>query len=523
MHPYLLLTPEQTRLAEKKANEVGSHGGGVSSTQLMERAGSAVVQLIEHLQKEQQPALQKNNTAEAQKIKSPTIAILCGPGNNGGDGFVIARLLKEKGWNVRVGLYGERSSLKGDAAFMADLFDGKIQPMTPAILDGVELIVDAIVGIGISRPIEGPLAEMIGAVNSHSAEVIAVDIPSGINANDGTIMGTAIIANRTLTFITRKPGHVLLPGRVHCGITDIAAIGIADPIIASLSPNLIVNDIGVWGQNWPRPNMMTHKYERGSVAVLSGGVSSTGAARLSARGALRIGAGVVTVLSPPSAVMVHANHLTSIMIESCNDLEALTNNLSDPRLGSVVAGPGLGLDDQLKNKILTVLKSHTICVIDADGLTGFADDPQALFKALRPTDILTPHHGEFVRLFPDIDIEKLGRVEAARMAADLCGAIIVYKGADTIIASPDGRASINVNAPPALATAGSGDVLAGFIAGLVSVRAANGQGSLMPSFDAAMAGVWFHGAVGQSAGPGLIAEDLPDAVPTVIRQIYNVQ
>jgi len=520
MHPFVLLTAEQTRQAEEKAM-----GNGIAGAQLMERAGGAVVQLIGHIVQQQVEAEAQgtqpiHNSAPTQDaISRPPVAILCGPGNNGGDGFVIARLLAEEGWTVRLGLMGDKDKLKGDAALMAGLYEGAIEPLSPAMLEGAGLVIDAILGTGLTRSIDGALAEMIQAVNTHPAPVIAVDIPTGIHADTGAIMGVAVQANRTLTFVTRKPGHVLYPGRAFCGVTDIAAIGIANEIIGGLQPNLAINDIALWGQMWPRLQPMSHKYKRGAVAVLSGGVSRTGAARLAARGALRIGAGIVTILSPPSAVLVNANHLTAIMIKSVDGAAQIATHLSDDRISAVVAGPGLGLDERLKGKILTVLKANATAILDADALTGFAEAPEELFEALRPTDILTPHEGEFSRLFPQINIEEYGRLKAAKMASEKCGCILVLKGADTIIAAPDGRTGINVNAPPGLATAGSGDVLAGFIAGLVGQR--HPDGSTMPSFEAAMAGVWFHGAVGQQIGPGMIAEDLPEAVPGVLRKIFN--
>lgn len=515
MHPFILLTAAQTRNVEEQAIK-----GGIASAQLMERAGASVVQLIDHIVQQQRAGAAQNGhtrPTDQPDLARPPVTVLCGPGNNGGDGFVIARILRKQGWTVRVGLLGERDQLEGDAALMAGLFDGKVEPLTPKVLEGAGLVIDAILGTGLAGPITGKLAEMIRSVNAHPAPVIAVDIPTGVDADSGAIVGAAIKATRTLTFITRKPGHVLYPGRAYCGATDIAAVGIADEIITALEPKLAINDIALWGPHWPRPHAMSHKYKRGAVMVLSGGVSNTGAARLGARGALRIGAGVVTILSPASALLVHASHLTAIMVKRADSADDIAERLEDDRVGAVIAGPGLGLNETLKEKIFAVLKAPAMAVLDGDALSGFADDPEALFKALRPGDILTPHEGEFARLFPEIEIEKLGRLAAACSAAEKSGAIIVLKGADTIIAAPDGRATINVNAPPDLATAGSGDVLAGFIAGLAVLK--QGGGTVMPAYAAALAGVWFHGAAAQEAGPGLIAEDLPEAVPAVLQKI----
>lgn len=371
-------------------------------------------------------------------------------------------------------------------------------------------------GTGLARPIEGTLAAWIKEVNRHPAPVIAVDIPSGVNADTGAVMGEAVSAVRTVTFHTKKPGHALLPGRALSGAVDIADIGISADDMAKVRPDTFENQPMFWGAAMPRPSLMGHKYHRGSVYVASGPATKTGAGRLAARGALRIGAGLVTVLSPRDALVENAAQLTAIMLSGAEDGGALAQQLQgkDQYRKVCVIGPAAGVGEATREKVFAVLNGRAAAVLDADALTSFTDEPSALFSALRPDDVLTPHEGEFARLFPDIDLSA-GKLASARAAAKKAGAVVVLKGPDTVIAAPEGGAVINVNAPPALATAGAGDVLAGFIAGLMA------QG--MNGFFAACAGVWFHGACGQAVGPGLIAEDLPDAVPAVLRALYAPQ
>jgi NAD(P)H-hydrate epimerase len=392
---------------------------------------------------------------------------------------------------------------------MAGLYDGKVEPLTPAVLEGAGLIIDAIFGTGLARPVEGAAKAMIDAANAHPAPVLAVDLPSGVNADTGAVMGAAIRAARTATFFLKKPAHVLFPARALCGPVDVIDIGIPPTVLAKINPRTAENQPELWAPVFRRPSFNAHKYTRGHVAVVSGGRLKTGAARLAARGALRTGAGLVTVLSPPEAAAENAAQLTSIMLREAADARAISAILEDKRFTSAIIGPGAGASDATRAKTLAILKSGAAAVLDADALTSFEGEPQTLFSALRPGDVLTPHAGEFARLFKGLEPEAVGKLEAARKAAALAGAVVVLKGADTVVAGPDGRASINVNAPPDLATAGAGDVLAGFIAGLLA------QG--MPAFDAATAAVWLHGACAQSAGPGLIAEDLPDALPRVLK------
>ncbi|MEL6370190.1 MAG: NAD(P)H-hydrate dehydratase [Pseudomonadota bacterium] len=489
--PFILLTPEEMREAEAIAI-----AGGIASAALMERAGGTVADQI----------------IKAMSARPALVA--CGPGNNGGDGFVIARRLKDAGWPVRVGLFGKREALTGDPAMMADLFDGNIEPLQPALLEGTGLVIDALFGIGLSRPIEGELADFVKATNAHVAPVFAIDIPSGIDAGSGAVLGAAVRANTTFTFATKKPGHLLFPGRAFCGGTAVVDIDLPAEAVRRVGPKLAENGPGLWGGAFPRPRFDQHKYDRGHAAVVAGPKYMTGAARLAARGALRAGAGLVSIFADDGAADVIAPVVTSVMVKLTQKAEAITEALGDQRFSVALIGPGLGVSDEAKQKVNAVLGAPQRVVLDADGLSNFESTANELFASLSVHDVITPHEGEFFRLFPD---EKptsgthFDKLASARRAAQKAGTVIVLKGADTVIASPDGRTAINGNAPADLATAGAGDVLAGFIAGLMA------QG--MPTFEAACAGVWLHGGCGQVGGPGLIAEDLPDLLPQVLRAL----
>lgn len=445
-----------------------------------------------------------------RSVSPRPVAVLCGPGNNGGDGFVVARKLKEAGWPVRLGLLGERSALKGDAALMANLFDGKVEPLSPSILEGAGLIVDALFGTGLQRDIQGTARETVIAANAHGAPVFAVDLPSGVDADTGGVLGAAIEASATVTFIARKPGHLLFPGRALSGAVTLADIGVKEDWVAAAKPSTYENHPALWAAHWRQPSYDANKYDRGHAAIVSGPRLRTGAARLAARAALRSGAGLVTMLSPTDACDENAAHVSAVMLREADGAAAIGDILKDRRFKAALIGPAAGVGPGTKDSVLTILKSAAGAVLDADALTSFETDPAALFAALRVEDVLTPHGGEFARLFPDLDVEK--RLRAAREAAARAKAVVVLKGADTVIAAPDGRAAINSNAPFWLATAGSGDILAGFIAGL------RAQG--LPGFEAAAAGAWMHGAAGQVAGPGLIAEDLPDALQQVFTALF---
>jgi NAD(P)H-hydrate epimerase len=475
---------------------------GTPGIVLMENAGRAVAEVC------------------AARFPRGPIDVLCGPGNNGGDGFIAARLLRDMGWSVTVHLLGERSALKGDAAGAAELWTGPVEPMTPQAGEGALFIIDALFGAGLSRDIDGTVADLIRHHNERPASkrpaIVSVDMPSGVSGDTGEVRGVSFTADLTVTFFRKKPGHVLLPGRQLCGEIVLADIGIDDEVLADLAPSDFENGPALWMRLLPRPQVDTHKYVRGHALVVSGGPSSTGAARLAARGAARAGAGLVTVASPPNAILVNAAHLTSIMLKSCPNADALSKMLEDKRKNCCLIGPGNGIGQHTRENVLAASLSGAALVLDADALTSFEENPRDLFVALTGyfagPAVLTPHEGEFRRLFPHAKGNKLAR---AREAAREAGAVIVLKGADTVIASPEGEAIINTNAGPELATAGSGDVLAGIILGLIA------QG--LPPFEAAAMGVWLHGAAGARIGMGLIAEDLPEVLPLIWRDLLTAK
>ena len=392
-------------------------------------------------------------------------------------------------------------------------------PFNPQAIARPALIIDALFGAGLNRPVKGDPEGMIEAINANGAPVLSVDLPSGINGNTGAVMGVAITATETVTFFRRKPGHLLLPGRIHCGRVRVADIGIDANVLAEIHPQTFENIPQAWHNSFPVPQTDGQKYNRGHAVVVSGDIAATGAARLSARGALRAGAGLVTLASPRDALAVNAAALTAVMVRPIDTVVEFAALLSDKRLKTCVIGPGAGVGERTMDFVLTALSGQRELVLDADALTSFATAPDRLFEVIKaspdPQVVLTPHEGEFPRLFSDISNKHPHRskLERVRAAAERSGAVVLLKGPDTVVASPDGRATIAANAPPWLATAGAGDVLAGMIAGLLA------QG--VPAFEAACIGVWMHGEAAREAGPGLIAEDLPEVLPAVFRRLYD--
>ncbi len=467
--------------------------GGTAGRVLMQRAGIAIADAV----------------ARTTPLGA-AVVVLCGPGNNGGDGYVAARVLRDRGFRITVAADGPPDPRAVDAVEAAEAWGRAPVPLARWDHGRVAVVIDALYGAGLSRPIDRLTAEVIAAVNAHPCRVIAADIPSGVDGATGAVRGAAIRADETVTFFRRKPGHLLMPGRTLCGTLRVADIGIDAAVLDRIRPTDFANEPALWGDAFPMPRLDGHKYHRGHAVVVSGGMTRTGAARLAARGALRAGAGLVTLASPPEALAVNAAQLTAIMLERMEGPAGLASILADRRRNAVCLGPALGTGEATRALVAEALASGAATVIDADGLTAFAEAPDALFAGIRAWPerpvVLTPHAGEFARLFGAV--EEGERLAAGLSAAQRSGAIVILKGADTIVATPDGLASIAANAPPWLATAGSGDVLAGMVTGLLA------QG--IPAFEAASAAVWLHGEAGNQVGMGLIAEDLPEALPRVL-------
>jgi hydroxyethylthiazole kinase-like uncharacterized protein yjeF len=482
MNQTALLSVAQMTEADRAAIVAGTPG-----SVLMQNAGNAVVREI------------------TRRWSPRPVSVLCGPGNNGGDGFVVAVELAHAGWPVRVALLGRRESLRGDARVHAARWSGGIESVTPGVIDGAALVVDALFGSGLSRPLDPQIVATLTAVTQRGIPLIAVDVPSGVMGDTGESVGAARAAC-TVTFARKKPGHALLPGRELCGEIAVADIGIPSTVLESLPIDTWENDPVLWRTEWPRAKSSSNKYTRGH-ALLCGGYPMTGAARMAARAAARIGAGLTTIAAPDIAFAVYAAALTSIMVRPLKQDGDLARLLADSRYTAFLIGPGAGVNDATRETALEILATARPVLLDADAISVFASRGAELARAIRGPCVMTPHDGEFARVF-DPRGDKLCR---ARAAARQSGAVIVLKGADTVIAAPDGRAVVNTNAPASLATAGSGDVLGGLILGLLA------QG--MDTFAAAAAGVWVHGAAAAGFGPGLLAEDLPDLVPAVLRQL----
>ncbi|MCP3056344.1 NAD(P)H-hydrate dehydratase [Aurantimonas marianensis] len=495
-----LLTPDEMAEADRRTIAAGTPG-----IVLMERAAEAVAAAV-----------------HSGYPQAEWIALLAGPGNNGGDAYAAARLLREAGRRVEIFGLVPPTKLRGDAAIAATAFGGTAHPVDSFDPAAFDLVIDGLFGAGLSRAIEGAAAEAIRKLNAAPAPVVAIDLPSGVSGATGERLGEAVSADLTVTFFRRKPGHLLEPGRSLCGPTIVADIGIPATVLDAIALMIFANEPELWIGALKRPSDAGHKYDRGHAVVFSGSATRTGAARLAAAAALRGGAGLVTVFSPGSALMANAAHLTAIMLKRCDDEAALGEHLTDARFNAFVLGPGFGVGERARNFAATVLAAGRSLVLDADGITSLAGAPDALFAAARgagkgasphgkPALVLTPHDGEFKRLFPDIADRQGSKLERARAAAERAGAVVVLKGRDTVIAAPDGRAAINAIGTPWLATAGTGDVLAGLVAAELA------QGT--PSFEAACAAVWMHGRAAELFGPGLISEDLPAMLPKVHREL----
>jgi len=502
-----LLTAAQMRILEQAAIE----SGAVTGCELMERAGHGVVAAV---------FSQWPDLAQA----SQKAVVLCGPGNNGGDGFVVARLLRDWGWRVEVLFDGDPVRLSRDARANYDRWvvtsGSVLTDSLPAAALNADLCVDALFGVGLSRPLQGKALEWVRACgNALAARTVAVDLPSGLCGDSGRVLGaTAVRAALTVSFHAAKRGSYLGRGPEHCGKVVVADIGL------SAAPG--TGDVRLLQGNQAAglgKDERAHKYSNGHALILTGGAGKTGAARLAARGALRIGAGVVTLGVPPLAQSEVASQITALMLAPVEDGMALAEVLRDGRITALCLGPGLGLE-RARDLVPVALGAGRAVVLDADALTAFADGPEQLFAKLHSGCILTPHGGEFERIFPDIartltapskEGPAYSKVDATRAAARRAGCVVLFKGPDTVIADPQGRCGISSahyeRAAPWLATAGSGDVLAGFITGLL----ARGIEPLR----AGQLAAGLHVECARHFGPGLIAEDLPEELPKVLRML----
>ncbi|MFD1341786.1 NAD(P)H-hydrate dehydratase [Litorisediminicola beolgyonensis] len=527
-----ILTAAQMGAAERFEMERGT----VTGLELMERAGRGVVDTL---------FARWPELAQAPK----RAIVLCGPGNNGGDGFVVARLLKGWGWEIDLFLYGDAARLKGDAATNCARWKeiGAVRAVEEiadedALLElEAAVFVDALFGTGLTRPVEargtalGAFFDLTEARHAdYGPKVVSVDLPSGLCSDSGRVLGAAIRADLTVSFHALKRGHLLSDGPFHCGRVAVVDIGLPSPHRQRLSPDVrdglpedqrlclfpVTAPLGRLGKGGSG-----HKYSHGHALVLTGGAGRTGAARLAARAALRVGAGLVTLGVPGAAQQEVACQITALMLRRIEDAAGLSAALEDPRLTSLCLGPGLGIERAraLVPAALSAGPGRRV-VLDADALTAFDDAPEDLFAMLHEDVVLTPHRGEFTRLFPDLAeaLSKpadrgpaLSRVDVARAAASRAGAVLLLKGPDTVIAAPNGACVVHAAAyarsAPWLATAGSGDVLAGLICGLM----ARGMTPFMAAQDA----TWLHVEAARRFGPGLISEDLPEMIPAVLADL----
>jgi ADP-dependent NAD(P)H-hydrate dehydratase / NAD(P)H-hydrate epimerase len=458
---------------------------GTSAVQLMANAGRAVANEI------------------MKRWSARSTLVLCGPGNNGGDGFVVASILAQAGWPVRVAMLGTRDRMTGSARHHADQWRGVIHPIDLQLLEQTDIVIDAVFGAGYHADRENPVAHVMKTINDRKLEMVAIDIPTGVDSDTGQCHG-ASNAKLTVTFFRKKPGHVLLPGRAICGEIVVCDIGIDDSVLESIKPTVFENHSSNWIEHFPRPKWSDNKYDRGHTLIV-GGAAMTGAARLAAIAAARMGSGLVTIASPDSAFPIYAATMTSVLVKPFG--HTLQPLLSDERITACLVGPGAGVQGTTQTQVLEVLAKERPTVLDADAISAFHESSDLLFNAIHGACVLTPHEGEFRRVFKFQE----DRISRAINAAKQAKAVVLLKGADTVVAAQDGRVAISSNAPSTLATAGSGDVLSGILVGLLAQK--------MDPFLAACAATWIHAEAANHFGPGLIAEDLQSMLPSVLRSL----
>ncbi len=488
--PLEILGTEQMNQADRMTIDAGT-----DSYDLMTKAGQAVAKEV------------------SEYLSGQKVTVLCGPGNNGGDGFVAARDLRERGWQVRTACLTETGNLKGDASRAAAEWDGEIltfEQIEPQ--DNNEVIVDAVFGNGFRGDLPDAAAELFHKIKRSQTPVIAIDFPSGLNGDSGEICEDSLHASMTVTFFRKKLGHILMPGMACCGPVTVHDIGIQNYVLDQTGIAAYENHPVLWRNRIRPKTRYDNKYTFGHMVVL-GGPEMTGAALLAAHAGIRVRTGMCTIAGPGETSSIYRSYNPSLIFENCENASMFAEHIRDRRRTAALIGPGAGKDDSegLRHAILECceLGEEKGLVLDADALNAFQGRTDELFELLHKKCVLTPHEGEFARLFDDLDddIKPVRAIEAAALS----GAVVVLKGADTVIATPDGRCVIDANGPPSLATAGSGDVLAGMIAGLLA------QG--LPAFEAACAAAWIQGEAACSFGPGLISADLPDLIPDVLREL----
>ncbi|MFC7290673.1 NAD(P)H-hydrate dehydratase [Hirschia litorea] len=492
-----IISVNQMNEADRRTSEFG-----LSGASLMDAAGRACAEMV-------------HNTWPDGRV-----IVLCGQGNNGGDGFVAYRYLEQLGRQVSLFLIGDVGDLSGDAEGAAELVLDDIQAAS-VLLDKSEndsfelsegdVVVDAMLGAGNSRPLEGEFLQLVQLINATKAHVLSIDVPTGVRGDTGALSSEAICADITVTFNALKTAHVIESAASLCGAISVVDVGISEETLAYVGDEIFLNRPDVWADKLPWPTRSTHKHQRGSLGVVAGEAGKTGAARLAARAGLRVGAGLVTLLGHASAIPEMAASSLAVMTKDYADIDELY--LLSASQSGLVFGPAAGVTEGTRFKVASLLQTGVPIVLDADALTVFKDDPSFLFGLLHEKCVLTPHEGEFESLFPGLLAEVGNKINATRTAANIAGCVVVLKGADSVIASPDGAARVNVHGSPFLATAGSGDVLAGMIGSWMA------QG--VSAYDSASASVWIHGEASLSGGAGLISEDLMDYFPRILTRIYE--
>jgi ADP-dependent NAD(P)H-hydrate dehydratase / NAD(P)H-hydrate epimerase len=488
--PEEILSIAQMTLLDQAAG-----ANGISIGRLMSAAGRAVADAVAE--------------AFSQRV---TVAVLCGPGNNGGDGYVAAAMLSDRGYSVEV--FAIALPTEGAAASAAARWPAPIRPLSSFMPQHGCVVIDALYGTGLSRPIVGEEADAVARLKQAGARVFAIDVPSGLHGDTGKPSGPCVQAYKTVTFHRMKPGHLLWPGRELCGEVIVADIGLKQDLAASvIAPKLFRNTPALWQKLLPAPAPDIHKYLRGHCLVVSGAELQTGASRLAATAALNNGAGAVTIAGDRDALRIQAAHVTAIMLREAATPEAFAEILTQGRFAAAIIGPAAGVGMATVERIHAARRACVPLVLDADALTSLVGGIEPFREAggNSPVCVMTPHAGEFARLFAPVlamdatyaslpEVTRQSKVEQTRAASRLSGSVVVFKGVDTVIATPDGRAAINANAGPELATAGSGDVLSGLIGAHLACA--------MPAFEAAAAAVWLHGFLGARIGMGLTADRL---------------